>query len=758
MTNKNNCSHFKNAFYISSYTVLIFLLLGINNQISAQQRRGILRGFVADFASGEVLPYANIYIEELGRGASTDHRGFFIMSSLPVEKNLTVAVSYIGYETKEFIATVKPYIVSDVRIYLSPTSIRLQTIEKIGERIAKENATDLSLQKIAIRDLEFLPKGVELDIFRSLQSMPGVQTAGDVSARFYVRGSASNQNLVLLDNVPIYNPFHALGIFSAIDPDMVSTVEFYKGGFPSEYNGRLSSVLKVVTRDGNRNNISGKASLSLLTAKALLEGPIPYGSFIASFRKNYSDEILKKFRNNNSIPADFYDYFVKINYANDAFAKDAKFTLSMFRSNDNVINNNPMREDFKWANNTININYFQISDSPLFYQVELGASNFKGERIPNESGAKGVVNEIKDAIMRMDFNYVYESKDELSGGFKISDVQSKLLLENYRGQATDIGSHGTNISVYIKYKFLRDPSLGVDFGTRLNATRLAGGGPAYFLEPRISLTYKLMPELAFKASWGIYLQDLVTISDEAEVVTIFEPWLITPSYLTPSRAIHYVCGLEYIPSQNLSFNLEGYYKILHDLAVINEKKFFPNDPDLIPGEGEASGVEFQVRYLSLPYNVSASYTLAWAFKDVNSVRYAPRYDSRHTVNLSFEYDLGDGWTTSAMWTYLSGLPFTQIAGYYEKLTIDDLHDDNYVLNSYVPFTLLSAKNIGRLPDYHRLDLSLSKKFMIGKLKVYIDASALNVYNRKNLFYFRRDTGERVDMLPFLPTATLKVEL
>lgn len=758
MANAHLSSSFRKVLNVLSLALLIFFLLVINNQISAQQRRGILRGFVADSASGEVLPYANIFIKELGGGSSTDHRGFFIISSLPVEKNLTVSVSYIGYETKEFIVTIRPYAVSDVRIYLSPTSIRLQTIEKIGERIAKENATDLSLQKIAIRDLEFLPKGVELDIFRSLQSMPGVQTAGDVSARFYVRGSASNQNLVLLDNVPIYNPFHALGIFSAIDPDMVSTVEFYKGGFPSEYNGRLSSVLKVVTRDGNRNYISGKASLSLLTAKALLEGPIPHGSFIASFRKNYSDEILKKFRNNNAIPADFYDYFVKINYANDEFMKDAKFTLSMFRSNDNVMNNNPMREDFKWLNNTINMNYFQVSDSPLFYQVELGASNFRGERIPNESGAKGVVNEINDLIIRMDFNYVYESKDELAGGVKISDIHSKLLLENFRGQATDIGSYGTNISAYVKYKFLRFSSIGVDLGTRINLTRLASNGPVYFFEPRTSLTYKLMPELALKASWGIYLQDLVTISDETEVVTIFEPWLITPSYLTPSRAIHYVCGLEYIPSQNLSFNIEGYFKILHDLAVLNEKKFFPTDPDLIPGKGEASGVEFQTRYLSLPYNVSASYTLAWAFKDVDGVRYAPRYDSRHTVNLSFEYDLGDGWTTSAMWTYSSGLPFTQIAGYYEKLTIDDLHEDNYVLNSYIPFTLLSGKNIGRLPDYHRLDLSLSKKFMVGKLKVYLDASVLNIYNRKNLFYFRRDTGERVDMLPFLPTATLKVEL
>lgn len=737
-------------FLLLFYLVLSTLIVG--------QSRGILRGFVADSTSGEMLPYANVYIQEVKRGASTDHRGFFIMASLPHDIILTVKISYIGYQPKELVIRVDPYGVTDIRVLLTPASIQLQTIEKIGEKVAKENATDLSLQKIAIRDLETLPKGVELDIFRALQNLPGVQTAGDVSARFYVRGSSSNQNLVLLDNSPIYNPFHALGIFSAIDPDMVSTVEFYKGGFPAEYSGRLSSVLKVVTRDGNRNNISAKGSLSLLTVKGLVEGPIPSGSFIASFRKNYSDKVLKKFRNDNSLPADFYDFFAKINYADDNFAQDAKFTASVFHSSDNVMNDNLKREDFKWSNTSFNFSYFQISDSPLLYQVEVGASQFKGKRIPNESGAKGVENGIEDFIMRMDFNYVYDSKDELSGGFKISEVQSRLQLENFRGQVNDIGSHGTNISAYLRYKFLRYSTFGADFGTRINATRLAGGGPAYFLEPRASLTYRIIPELALKASWGIFMQDLITISDENEVVTIFEPWLITPIYLNPSSAIHYISGIEYTPSQNLSFNLEGYYKVLQNLAIINDRKYFPNDPDFVIGKGESYGLEFQSRFMQQPINFSASYSLAYAFNDVNGVRYAPRYDSRHTVNLSCEYDFGSGWTVSAMWTYSSGLPFTQIAGYYDRLTIDDLHAGNTFLDSYNPFILLSEKNIGRLPDYHRLDLSLSKKIQLGKLKLYFDVSALNVYNRKNLFYFRRDTGERVDMLPFLPTATVKVEL
>jgi hypothetical protein len=738
--------------------IILLFLFCYSSLLFAQQDRGMIRGFIADSTSGEMLPYANIYINEIKRGASTDHRGYFILASVPHNRLLTLRVSYVGYETKNILIRAEPYGVTDIKVELKPISVQLQTIEKIGERVAKENATDLSLQKLAIRDLESLPRGIELDIFRALQNLPGVQTAGDVSARFYVRGSASNQNLVLLDNIPIYNPFHALGMFSAIDPDMVSTVEFFKGGFPSDYSGRLSSVLKVVTRDGNRNKVGAKGSVSLLTAKGLVEGPIPNGSFIASFRKNYSDKILKKFRNNNSIPADFYDLFVKLNYSNNEVVKDAKFSVSAFHSSDQVINNNLRREDFKWSNSTFNFSYFQISDSPLLYQIDIGMSNFKGERIPNQSGAKGVENEVNDLIMKMDFNYVYDSKDELAGGFKISEVRTKLLLENFRGQVNDIGSHGTNISVYLHYKYLRDPAFGFVFGSRINATRLAGGGPAYFFEPRASFTYRIFPELAFKGAWGIVMQDLSTISDENEIVTVFEPWLITPLYLEPSSSIHYISGFEYTPSSALSFTLEAYYKLMHNIVVVNEKKYFHSDPDLITGNGEAYGLEFFSRYLEEPLNISASYSLSWSFKDVNNIRYAPRYDSRHSVNLSLEFNLGLGWSTSAVWTYSSGLPFTQIAGYYEKLNIDNIYNSEYLLENYNPSIILSNINLGRLPDYHRLDLSLSKKFQISGFKFTIDLSALNVYNRKNLFYFRRDTGERVDMLPFLPSASLKVEL
>ena len=207
----------------------------------------------------------------------------------------SVKVSYIGFITKVLNVRIKTNEISQVQILLSPARIQLQTIEKVTEKYKRPNETDIGLQRMDIRTIKSLPSGVETDIFRSLQFIPGVQSTGDVTARYYVRGSKSDQNLILYNGVTIYNPFHALGLFSVIDPEIISSMEFYKGGFPAEYGGKLSSVLNLVTKNGNKNNFAGSASLSFLTAKASIEGPLPIGSFILTGRKSLFTSVLKKF-------------------------------------------------------------------------------------------------------------------------------------------------------------------------------------------------------------------------------------------------------------------------------------------------------------------------------------------------------------------------------------------------------------------------------------------------------------------------------
>ena len=734
------------------------IIFVFTSQETYGQDLGSLRGVVVDSTNGEALAFSSAYIPELKRGMTTDARGIFLFTGVPANKRFTVIISYVGFKTKKQFFVAAPNKMTQLKIQLASSNINIREVEVEGERVKRENATDISLQKISARQLEALPKSVETDVLRSLQYVPGVQFTGDASARYYVRGGTNNQNLILINDAPIYNPYHALGIFSSVDPEMINSIEFHKGAYPTEFNGRLSSVLKIVTKDGNKNRLAAKASLSFLSAKALVEGPFPGGSFIVTGRKSTSTDILKKFLNDKNYPIDFYDMSFKVNYADPKVLKDAKFTLHGFFSGDNLLNNNPLKQDFKWSNNIIGLNYFQLSDSPLFYDVSFNYSRFSGEVIPNATPTKASKNTVDDISAKVDIKYVYDSKDELNVGFKIQEIRTGFLITNTNGFTADLGSKGTEISIYLKYMFLQWGIFGADFGSRLNLTRMAGGGFAGFFEPRARFTFRIMPELALKAAWGIYQQELTTISDENEVISLYEPWIITPLYLKPSKSIHYTAGIEteFVKDYFLSF--DGYYKLSNDLAIVNDKKIFADDKDLISGKSESYGLETLFKTNQRDFNINLSYTLSWAFVEAGGIRYSPRYDSKHNFSAAIDYDFGSGWKASVAWVYNSGHPFTQIRGYYDKLNSDAIFAGNLILQEYLPYILLGDRNVARLPDYHRLDITLSKQIDLNFMKLYVDVSVINAYDRKNIFYFDRKTGERVNMLPILPTATIKAEI
>jgi len=739
------------------YAFLIILLLLLSSGKIFAQINGSLRGSVIDSLSSEPLAYCNVLIEQLNIGASTDERGYFYIPSIRAGNTYRILISYIGYTSKRISVKIPGKRITDIHVKLSPAIIELPEAEKIGERFNLKNEPDVSMMRIFNRELEILPKSVEADIFRSIQNLPGVKSTGDVSARYFVRGGSSNQNLVLVDDVTLYTPFHALGIFSAIDPNVINFIEFFKGGFPTEYNGRLSSILRVATKDGNKNNYSGSAGLSFLTAKAFVEGPIPDGSFYLSGRKSHSNEILRKFLDNKNVPAEFYDVSFKVNYSNPEFMENAKFTVNGFYSGDVLDNPDPLREDFNWLNNFISARYFQwVTDSPLFYDIMMSQSSYSAEVIPALSKVRAKKNTLYDFTLQAAMTYVLDNKNEISGGLKVIKIDNNLKLENARGAITDLHASGANISFFLKYKLLSSKNFSADFGSRFNFTRLASGSAGQFsFEPRATLFYRIFPDVALTASWGMFQQELTTLSDENEIISVFEPWIITPSYLDPATAFHYIGGIKINPLNNFSVDVEVYYKFIKNLPALNEEKYFPEDRDLVSGNGESYGLEALAKYAAGRINLSAGYSLSWAFKEINGYKYHPRYDSRHSVNLSLAINIGSGWEASALWHYNSGLPFTQIIGYINKLYFEDLGSRSFYLQ---PYTLLASKNLARMPDYHRLDIGISKRFTFYDIKFFLDVSVLNVYNRNNLFYFDRNTGDRVNMLPLLPTATIKIEI
>ena len=737
----------------------------INNIIIIKKKEGVnenkpqvfgtLRGIVRDSATSEVLPYANIYIPKLNTGASTDNRGFFIIPSIPANKEYTIISTFVGYSTKKVTVFILENKITQINIFLAKSAIELGNIIVSGERT---NEVDVTAQKIPIRDIENMTFGVETDVMRSIQLQPGVQSAGDVSARYYVRGGASNENLVLLNGTPVYNPFHALGIFSVIDPDMINSVEFYKGGFGAKYGGRLSSVMDIATKDGNRNNFGATAALSELTAKAAFEGPIPDGSFIITGRKSYSNEILKKFTNNKSIPIDFYDASFKANYSNPEFLPISKFTLFGFISNDKIDYKDKLHANFNWSNSNLGFNWFLAAEnSPLFAELTLYYSKFSGGEIPITSSDRYIKNMLDDIAFKTDFTYVLNDRNEYYGGAEIDYIKTGLLLNNSSGKLNNVGSEGTLFGGYGGFRLLSIKKFKADIGTQLNALKLVEGSSLLF-EPRINLTYSLLPTLNLKAAWGIYQQQLVTISDEDEVLALFEPWIILPDYLKTPNSIHYIGGFEYYLTERFKINLEGYYKVMHDLTVLNDQVIYPTDPQLINANGESHGAEISMNYHNPLINAQLSYSYSWTTKKVRNIVYHPRYDSRNAIKLFINCELGNNWRAGIMWNYNSGMPYTQIYGYYNKYNPSDILNPASILTDYAYFPILAARNAAHLPNYHRLDMNLSKKFRLWFMDMDIDLNVINVYDRKNFFYFDTKTGERVNMLPFLPSIDIKAEL
>ncbi len=740
-------------------TVLLTLVFSVT---TFSQGTGKLRGFVSDSSSGEALAYANIYIKNLGVGSSTDSKGYFIISSLPPGKDYIAEVSYVGYKKQIIFFRIIKNKITNINIALVPLDYEMATIEKNAAVIYGENVTSIGIQKLSSRKIVNLPKGVEADVFRSLQYLPGIQAANDVSASFHVRGGATNENLFLLDDMPVYNPFHALGLFGSIDPEVVKNMELHLGGFGPKFSGRLSSIIKLITKDGNKNKFKASVTGSLMSVKTSLQGPFKGGSYIVSGRKSYSNRILNNFLSEENFPIKFYDLFFKVNYANKNIIENGKFSLEAFFSGDDIINQNPLLPNAKWSNNVIGLSWFQFIDTPLFYTVNFSVSNFNGKLIPRASNEKPIKNTVVDYTGKFDLSYVYDNKDELGVGFIVKEVTTDLFLTNGLGQKSNIGHVGEGVnatlSLYAKYKFLRLDNFALDVGTRVNMVGLSYGGQNRYLEPRISLSYNILPTLAYKAAWGIYQQEITTFTDEDVVINYFEPWIVHPSYLKPAQAIHYISGFEWNYSGSLSLNIEGYYKTMINLPVLNERKVFIDDNDFVEGSSKAYGVDFLLNYKHPIFTFSTSFSHGYVNKKVEDKTYTPRYDIRNSFKAILELNIYQGWKASATWVYYSGIPFTLLAGYYDKLHFDNRPDKFSLLGSQIIVPLLAERNAARLPAYHRLDLNVSKKFNLSFIKMYLSFSIINLYDRANIFYFDRNTGKRVNMLPFLPTVVVKAEL
>ncbi|HNY07631.1 MAG TPA: TonB-dependent receptor [Bacteroidales bacterium] len=762
---------------------LLFLSLCITGQTLAQE--GTIRGSIFEKETGEPIIFTNVYLYKTTYGAATDVNGMFVISRVP-KGTYTLMVTYLGYDTLRMPIVIKGGEVINKKLYLKASTIALKGISITSTaHVESKTETRTSVVKITPRQVKQIPAiGGQPDLAQYLQVLPGVVFTGDQGGQLYIRGGSPIQNKVLLDGMIIYNPFHSIGLFSVFETDIIRNADIYTGGFGAEYGGRISSVMDIRTRDGNKKRIAGKIGASTFGANLLLEGPLKKqtesgdgsSSFIFSLKNSYLEQSAKIFYKNvdtSGLPFNYTDVYGKISFNSQ---NGSKVNFFGFNFTDNV-NDYKALSDFNWTSSGGGVNFVVVpGKTPALMEGVFAYSKYKISMLESEgiTTLNNRTSEISGFNGGLGFTY-FLGKDEIKYGVEMLGFKTIYNYINTDNRKIEQLQNTTEIAGYVKYKwtkgkFLIEPSFRVQW-----YASLANLSP----EPRIAVKYNATNNLRFKLAAGLYSQNLISANSDRDVVNLFYGFLSGSENLPETfdgktvkhklqKSDHLIIGAEYDGITNLTINLEGYYKYFPQLTNINRDKIFEDTPenaaipdylkkDYIIERGDAEGIDLSLKYEYSRLYLWAVYSYAFVHRTYerdHMVNYVPHYDRRHNINLVVSYQMGENksWETSMRWNFGSGFPFTLTQGYYEKLDFNQGITSNYTTGNGSLGILYGELNGGRLSYYHRLDCSVKKTFVFSKnSKLEADLSVTNAYDRKNIFYINRITAEKIYQLPFMPS-------
>lgn len=733
-------------------SLVFFLLIVLPGSLLSQ---GVdIRGVISDSTTAETLPFANVVLAGTNKGSVSNINGFFLIPNVqPGEYEITA--SSIGFDKKThriFVGITGPVVMN---FKLLPKAVELSevVVMETGKRELREINT--SIHVLDQKDIKLVPVTVQEDIFRSIQILPGIVSTSDVNSHFYVRGGGGDQNLILLDGMKIYNPFHAFGIFSIFDSDIIKTTEVFTGAFPPGYGGRLSSVVSMTTRDGKATGIGGRANVNFLSTKLQLEGPVFEGyQWFVNARKSIFERPLTRFLNRTT-PLDFYDAFVKVTHQAD---EDSRFTAQAFFSGDDLLSESPTEPNYSWRTSAIGGTASGLIQDRLLVHVVAYENYFEGRRdAKNSPSVTPSTTTVREVGVKAEATYYSDSQDLYFFGFEFSFPTLEYRLVNALGADRRLAGTLAETAVWARYQ-TSVGSLKVDGGLHIDVGSIFSREiNVEFFQPRLNMSVTLANDWKAKVSYGRFNQNYITVNNEDDVISIFDAWIPIPEELRSETADHYVVGLDGNIVPSLSASLQGYYKQYRSIVVYNREKIDAQDPDYINAKGKSYGLESLIRFGVPLVDIYAAYTLGWTTIDAQGITYPPRYDRRHTFHLLSVVHLFQEFDVTLRWEVGSGFPFTQTIGYYDRLVLDNLFTGGFVRETGEPYSLLGLKNAARLPVYHRLDASAVYDFTLGALKGSVGLHIVNVYNHKNIFYFDRKTGREVNMLPFFPSMTLQLE-
>ncbi len=759
----------------------IFLLLALFPAFG-QNSKFTISGYVKEDVSDELLPGVTIYIPSLNTGVITNNYGFY---SMTLEQDVyDIVYTFIGFEGIQVSVTLDRDTV--LNQFLKPSTIALKEVVISAELLEKESEnTQMSLLKLPSRTVQDIPALMgEKDVFKVLQLMPGVQSGSEGNSGLYVRGGGPDQNLIILDDATVYNASHLFGFFSIFNGDAIKSTVLYKGGFPARFGGRLSSVIKVDMKDGNKEKIHGKVGVGLISSSVFLEGPIKKNktSFIVSARRTYVDALVGLFNNSDTKGGYyFYDLNAKINH--EFSAKD-KLYLSGYFGQDKFSVKNKV-DDFNsrigWGNSSSTLRWNHQFSKKLFTNTSLIFSKYLFQAKESEDSYRLKYNtSIRDFGFKYDLDFFPTINYVIKFGIASTAhqfVPSALVLGEDGVEPTDSQTKFNTVesALYIENDMKLFNKLNANIGFR--ASHFVHKNKKYFNpEPRVSLAYMLVKDFSIKASY-VSMNQYIHLLSSSGIGLPTDLWVSSTDRVKPQGSKQVALGLAKDLPNNIFATLEGYFKRSENVIsykpgasflVVDDPSSSQNvswEDNVTDGNAESYGVELLIRKKAGDFNGWIGYTLSKTelqFDEINSGnKFLARYDRRHDISAVGIYTLSDRLTLSATWVYGTGNNFTlPLRTFRTAPDIFQNNDDRFLDDR---FNDTSKRNNFRGEAYHRLDLGIrmSKKKKRG-VRTW-ELSVYNAYNRNNLFFYYAEEKSvsggkngilnKVSLFPILPSVS-----
>lgn len=763
--------------------ILLAMLFSFNLSVA---QTGTVKGFVYEKGTGEPMSFVNVILKGTKTGVQTDVNGYFSIPQL-APGTYTLWTTIIGYDTATAVVTLKADDVATQKLFLSRIDKMLSGVEISARKTERINTVNVGVTTVTPREMKMLPSaGGEPDIAQYLQVAPGVVFTGDQGGQLYIRGGAPAQTGILLDGVTIYNPFHSIGLYSVFETDAIRNVEIQSAGFNAQYGNRTSAILDIRTKDGNKNRLSGKVSVSPIMARTMLEGPLSKpkkegGSsttFLLSLKHSYLEGVSKSLYGGlgepfkSGLPYSFTDAYGKVTFSGDNGSKLNLFGFS-FDDQARTFDPDTMSKEtanFRWNAKgggatfvvTPGTSAALISGKFAYSRYDIRASEVGfNERSSSIDGFEG----------GLDFTYFLPGYSQLKYGIEVTGLNTTINYNTGGGQSIDLTRRNTIASLFLVWrknfneKFIIEPSIRLQYYSALSK---------FSPEPRLGMKYNITDNIRLKAAGGLYSQNIISTRSDRDIVNFFNGFLLSPDEqirntegdVVPTNLLtsyHVLGGIE-VDIADVEFNLEPWYKNFTRNIDLNRTKSINNPGNFLAGNGQAYGVDFSGKYSKgrfffwgvLSYQFVKYTTLvAPTVIDTPTVQeYAPPFDRRFNSNIVTSYTAGSkkDWEISFRYNLGSPFPFTRTQGFFENPQVGGTSGSVATPNGNLGIIYEDQINGGRLSWYHRLDFSVKKRFELSsKSNIETTFSVTNVYNRNNIFYISRTSPKRVYQLPLFPS-------